>query len=180
MIRFGFKSLSIEIKRCTVRLLHRLQYSTLEQSKDFQELFSLIGDLNVRDKISCCAKTVKWPFLHHQCPPSYLSALESTYQSCQICNITGRNSRGASPPHSRLGDPCVTTVHASYSPRKQKQSAAKINKGSRCGFFASDEPRPRSPEYALGPNLCRYSPLPRLILALIRPCWRRRLLSSLP
>lgn len=81
------------------------------------------------------------------------------------------------PSHSRLGDPCVAIVRASYSPRKQKQSAAKINKGSRCGFLASDEPRP---EYALEPNLCRYSPLPRLILALIRPYWTRRLLSLLP
>src|SRR5271170_5831743 len=97
MIRFGFKSLSIETKRWRVRPLHRLQYSSLVQSKDFQELFSLIGDLNTWDKTGCCVRTAKWPFPHHQCPPFYLSALESAYQNCQVCSITGRNSRGMHP-----------------------------------------------------------------------------------
>jgi hypothetical protein len=161
MIRFGFKSLSIEIKRWRVRPLHRLQYSSLEQSKDFQELFSLIGDLNTWNKTSCCVKTAKWPFPHHQCPPSYLSALESGFPGLPGMQRHRKELAWyASLSHFRLGDPCVIRARASYLPRKQKQSAAKINKGSRCGFFASDEPRPSSPEYTLEPNLCRYSPLP--------------------
>src|SRR5436305_10756353 len=121
MIRYGFKCLSIEIKRCRVHLLHRLQYSALEQSKDFQGLFSLIGDLYAWDKTSCCAKTAKWPFPHHQCLSSYLPALESAYQSCQICASQEGTRVVCIPVSSRLGDPCVTTVHASYSPRKQQQ-----------------------------------------------------------
>jgi hypothetical protein len=109
----------LEIKRCTVRLLHRLQYSTLELSKDFQEPFSLIGDLNVWDKASYCAKTAEWPFPQHQSPPSYPSALESACQSCQTCSIAGRKELAWAHPRltkqsydSRLGDPCVTAVHS--------------------------------------------------------------------
>ena len=138
----------LEIKRCTVRLLHRLQYSTLELSKDFQEPFSLIGDLNVWDKASYCAKTAKWPFPHQQSPPSYLSVLESAYQSCQTCSIAGRNSRGRIPvslSKAMTPDSVIRALQQSIHVGKEKQSEAKINKGSRCGLDASNlQPLPSS------------------------------------
>jgi hypothetical protein len=74
----------------------------LELSKDFQEPFSLIGDLSVWDKASYCDKTAEWPFPQHQSPPSYPSALESACQSCQTCSIAGRKELAWAHPRLTL------------------------------------------------------------------------------
>src|ERR1700722_13186179 len=75
---------------------------------------------------------------------------ESAYQGCQICN-----SRGM---HPRLIPDLVI--------RALQQSILPIRLGNKSNldadsllpvYIPADEPRPSSSEYALEPNLCRYS-----------------------
>jgi len=161
MIRFGFKSLSIEVKRWRVRPLHRLQYSSLEQSKDFQELFSLIRNLNTWNKTSCCVKTAKWPFPHHQCPPSYLSALESAFRNCHVCSITGRNSRGMHP--CLISDSVIRALQEPMLPIRLENKSNRQLKSTR-GLDADSLPATNRDQAArstpLSPTCADIAPFP--------------------